>query len=1036
MKTRVGTAIVVVFLLTLAAVAQQADSNAAAGIVQMVPPPLIQFSGIAQDEGGIPFTGTIRMAFALYAARQGGEPLWTEAQDVQVDGTGHYSVQLGVTKTGGVPASLFASGEARWLGAQVAGQEEQARVLLVSVPYALKAGDAATLGGLPPSAFLLATPGNASAAAAAAASSENVTPLANPAVTGTGTVDYLPLWDSTSDIVSSVLYQSGSGATAKIGIGTTTPATTLDVKGGATIRGTASVIGALALPATGTATATGGKISEPLTAAASAYNSTSAAAVAQKFQLQAEPAGNDTATPSGTLNVLFGSGTTNPAETGLKIASNGRITFASGQTFPGAGTLTGVTTAAGSGLTGGGTTGTLNLALTNTCAANQVLHWTGTAWACASAGTGTITGVTAGTDLTGGGTSGSVTLNLDTTKVPLLGKANTFTGNQTVTGAVTATSFTGNGSGLTNVNASQLGGSAANTFATLSSNTFNGTQFIGGSGTSATLQMDNNGVNPGSLLPGIRFGAGPSGEGISSQRVGTTNLNGLDLYTNSTARISITNGGSIGIGTRTPGAALDIASGSVLIEGTGDGSGTSLIPNQVLFQDNGEIASLDANHRIIFDRSNNILEMREFGTIMFSPGATGAQRTAEVWFTPVAADIFYNLNVTGSTNLTGLTTMGSASQTAQLAVASDTPFDGLDVTGYSSPSDSGGGGTRGIQAIGGNADPASQNVLTAGDGLDALGGNATSTAGTGGLGVMGVGGNGGFFGGDGGYFVGGNPLGDGIYAAPGAGVGTYAGYFDGDVYVGGTLTAGVKDFKLDDPLDPANKYLVHASVESSEMMNIYTGNTVLDAEGAAVIELPRWFSVLNHDFRYQLTSIGAPGPNLYVAEEIVENRFKIAGGHPGAKVSWQVTGVRQDPFAQAHPLVVEEAKVGREQGHYLHPELYGAGEERSISEARHPGMLRLAREMRERSSAQAPHTSETPNQQLLTLRAEAIAAAAAQPASTARPFVAPDRPAGSVASPRRPQPAASPSVPPAPTVPRIAAPTPVSKARPASPQAK
>ncbi|MGA2859116.1 MAG: hypothetical protein ABSE40_19775 [Candidatus Sulfotelmatobacter sp.] len=105
MKTRVGTAIVLVFLLTLAAaVAQQADSNAAAGIVQMVPPPLIQFSGIAQDEGGIPFTGTVRMAFALYAARQGGEPLWTEAQDVQVDGTGHYSVQLGVTKTGGVRA--------------------------------------------------------------------------------------------------------------------------------------------------------------------------------------------------------------------------------------------------------------------------------------------------------------------------------------------------------------------------------------------------------------------------------------------------------------------------------------------------------------------------------------------------------------------------------------------------------------------------------------------------------------------------------------------------------------------------------------------------------------------------------------------------------------------------------------------------------------------------------------------------------------------------------------------------------------------
>lgn len=354
--------------------------------------------------------------------------------------------------------------------------------------------------------------------------------------------------------------------------------------------------------------------------------------------------------------------------------------------------IAGVTTASGSGLVGGGTSGTLNLALTNTCAANQVLKYSGSTWACSAVGTGTVTGVTAGTDLTGGGTSGKVTLNVDTTKIPQLGTANSFTGNQTVNGTVAATAFTGNGAGLTNVNATQLGGAAASTFATLNSNTFNGTQFIGGAGTSATLQIDNNGVNPGSLLPGIRFGVGPSGEGISSQRLGTTNLNGLDLYTNSTARISITNTGSVGIGTRTPAAALDIANGGVTVEGTQDGIGTSLIPNQIFFKDNGEIASLDPSHRLIFDRSNNILEMREFGTIMFSPGATGAQRTAEVWFTPTAANVFYNFNVSG------LTTMGSAGQTAQLAIASTTPLDGADVTGFSSPTGSGGVGTRGIGA--------------------------------------------------------------------------------------------------------------------------------------------------------------------------------------------------------------------------------------------------------------------------------------------------------------------------------------------------
>jgi len=118
------------------------------------------------------------------------------------------------------------------------------------------------------------------------------------------------------------------------------------------------------------------------------------------------------------------------------------IAFAGGD-----GTVTGVTTASGSGLTGGGTSGTLDLSLTNACATNQVLEWNGSAWACSTAGTGTITGVMAGTDLTGGGTSGKVTLNLNTANVPLLAAANTFTANQTVkgnlsaTGAVTGNSF-------------------------------------------------------------------------------------------------------------------------------------------------------------------------------------------------------------------------------------------------------------------------------------------------------------------------------------------------------------------------------------------------------------------------------------------------------------------------------------------------------------------------------------------------------------------------------------------------------------------
>jgi Chaperone of endosialidase len=107
--------------------------------------------------------------------------------------------------------------------------------------------------------------------------------------------------------------------------------------------------------------------------------------------------------------------------------------------FAGDGTITGISTASGSGLIGGGTSGNLNLALTNACAAKQILQWSGSAWTCAAVGTGTITGVTAGKDLTGGGASGNVTLNVDTTTVPQLATANTFTGNQTVSGNLSAT---------------------------------------------------------------------------------------------------------------------------------------------------------------------------------------------------------------------------------------------------------------------------------------------------------------------------------------------------------------------------------------------------------------------------------------------------------------------------------------------------------------------------------------------------------------------------------------------------------------------
>jgi len=174
----------------------------------------------------------------------------------------------------------------------------------------------------------------------------------------------------------------------------------------------------------------------------------------------------------------------------------------------------------------------------------------------------------------------------------------------------------------------------------------------------------------------------------------------------------------------------------------------------------------------------------------------------------------------------------------------------------------------------------------------------------------------------------------------------FAGYFKGQINVTGAIFAGIKDFKIDHPLDPANKYLFHSSVESSEMMNIYTGNINLDANGQAVVKLPSWFQAENDNFRYSLTAIGAPAPNLHVAEEISNNQFRIAGGGPGMKVSWQVTGIRQDAFAKANPLAVEQDKPAIERGYYVHPELFGQPEDKAVLWAHRPDQLKQLKERR------------------------------------------------------------------------------------------
>nr|HPO64216.1 hypothetical protein [Candidatus Kapabacteria bacterium] len=153
--------------------------------------------------------------------------------------------------------------------------------------------------------------------------------------------------------------------------------------------------------------------------------------------------------------------------------------------------------------------------------------------------------------------------------------------------------------------------------------------------------------------------------------------------------------------------------------------------------------------------------------------------------------------------------------------------------------------------------------------------------------------------------------------------------FNGNVDVVGNLSKLGGSFKIDHPQDPENKYLVHSFVESPDMKNIYDGVVILDENGEAVVDLPDYFEALNKDFRYQLTCIGGFA-NVYISDEIHNNKFKIAGGKAGLKISWLVTGIRKDPWAEKNRIQTEVEKSDKDKGKYLTPDVYNQPKEKGI----------------------------------------------------------------------------------------------------------
>jgi hypothetical protein len=489
MKFRIGCVVVAFLLFVLSIAAQTASSGSTVSQV----PPLVNFNGVLAGANGKPLTGTVGVTFYLYQDQQGGAPLWLETQNVEADKTGHYSVALGSASSQGLPASVFASGEARWLGVQVQGHTEQPRVLLMSVPYALKALDAETIGGKPASAFMMAP----------AANSKSQSPILPPGtITGSGTADFVPVFTGATTIGNSKIFQTVGG---DVGIGTTTPAAVLDVKGTGDVRDTLTLFPKLTHPS---------------------------------------------------LSVHG---------TAFEVSGKGLVTFISGQTFPGAGTVTSV--GSGAGLTGGPitTSGTLGIAtsgVTNAmlqnpsltvtansplsgggsvslggstslglknCAANQILQFISGAWACANPATGTVTSVATGLGLSGGPITGSGTLTINTSVVPQLAAANTFTANQTVTGTViggTSGSSTEGLLGEANASSGQTYG-VAGFAASPAGYGVEGLNVAGGAGggvgvygsTSSQFGSGIEGVNTSS--GGVYFGAGVEGQSAFIGVLGT-----------------------------------------------------------------------------------------------------------------------------------------------------------------------------------------------------------------------------------------------------------------------------------------------------------------------------------------------------------------------------------------------------------------------------------------------------------------------------------------------------------------------------------
>ncbi len=998
-------------------------------------PPAIRFSGAL----GYP-AGAVTVRFALYRDQTGGEALWAETQVVQVDTAGRYAAVLGTTIA--LAPELFATGAARWLGVCPDGSTELPRVLLVSVPYAMKAADAETVGGKPLSAFVLAGEQTGVGADGLTYVNPQVLKAGLQAAGGpgqtanSGTANYLGVFLNATDLGSSVVYQDP--ATQRLGVNTTAPLASLHAASNTApvaffdvysnvltalpvayraARGTMlapsavqpdDILGGLAVRGYGTSGFSPGgrgqvvfKAAEPWTDTAHGtylqVNTTPTGATRMVERLRVTAEGNvgiGTTTPGQLLSVAgviestsggvkFPDGNIQTAAAPLVtsgsnnvgLGTNALIANTSGysNSAVGAGSLAVATGASYNTAVGasslGATTGSVNTAVGYQAGLNNT---NGTS--------NTFLGAYSGPDASHPGLTNATTVGAYAT----VSASNTLVLGGTLSRAVSVV--------VGDTAAAPAGASATSLF-TLRKDAqgalgpiltlFNGGGYGGAGG---AIDFFTTNVASGGTVPGARLQS--SDNNYSADLIFSTKVPGGGGAL--TERMRLTNAGTLGLNVSSPQAQLDVAANSgIAISGAGTNYGvrgiTSSSYSSGVYGHATSVAGL-GNPAGVTGQVDAPVGYGVFGTATSSTGATygvyGLASSANG--TGVAGQ--------GTTGVAGLGVTGVFGQTNVnngfgVEGYADTGTDTRGVYGISWSS--GGHGVHGYSYLdvgvygqsdgGAGVEGHGTSAGVAGFGLNGVFGESSTAQGVYGHGAATTGQNWGVMGrtesssgtgveGDaphGGTGVSGasstgvgvyghatatagtnigvkgqteSPSGTGVegdapqgsdsgYGVAGYGfgnlsIGVYgqspylAGLFDGDVVIEGTLIKNAGSFRIDHPLDPANKNLSHSFVESPDMKNVHDGVAVLDEKGEAVILLPDWFEALNRDFRYQLTSIGAFMP-LYVAEEIAGNRFKIAGGTAGKKVSWQVTGIRHDAYAEAHRIPVEQEKTPEEKSRHL-----------------------------------------------------------------------------------------------------------------------